>query len=219
MTTSYLDILSVLILLSSFILVANKRIESYIKTFRFQSLLIAIGAGIMGIESFYKEGHFNILLVCLIMVILKVIYIPNLLNRTYAHVEYKVEKDFFLNIPILIFICCLLVIFSYFSVSAIEDINNGIVNMQIVNLVSVVLIGLLFMITRKKAIGQIVGFLVIENGLFVTAIFSTQGMPFIVDLGIFIDLLTGVLIMGLMVFKINEKFDSIDINKLKNLRG
>lgn len=219
MITSYLDILSVLILLSSFILVANKRIQSYIKTFRFQSLLIAIGAGIMGIESFYQKGHFDILLVCLIMVVLKVIYIPNLLNKTYAHVEYKVEKDFFLNIPILIFICCLLVVFSYFSVSAIDGINSGTVNLQIVNLISVVLIGLLFMITRKKAIGQIVGFLVIENGLFVTAMFSTQGMPFIVDLGIFIDLLTGVLIMGLMVFKINEKFDSIDINKLKNLRG
>lgn len=217
--TNYLDALSVLILFSSFILVANKRIKSYIRTFRLQSVLIAIGAGIMGMESFIKDGHFDILIVCVIMIVLKVVYIPNLLDKTYAHVEYKVEKDFFLNIPILIFICCLLVIFSYFSVSNVDGINTGTVNMQVVNLVSVVLIGLFFMITRKKAIGQIVGFLVIENGLFVTALFSTQGMPFIVDLGIFIDLLTAVLIMGIMVFKINEKFDSIDINKLKNLRG
>lgn len=216
---NYLDTLSVLILLSSFILVSNKRISSYIRTFRLQSLLIAIGAGMMGMESFYVEGHFDILLVCLIMIVLKVIYIPNLLSKTYDNVEHKVEKDFFLNIPIMIFVCCLLVVFSYFSVSTIDGINTGTVNMQIVNLVSVVLIGLFFMITRKKAIGQIVGFLVIENGLFVTAMFATQGMPFIVDLGIFIDLLTGVLIMGLMVFKINEQFDSIDINKLKNLRG
>ena len=75
------------------------------------------------------------------------------------------------------------------------------------------------MICRKKAIGQIVGFLVIENGLFVTAMFSTNGMPFIVDMGIFIDIITAVLIMGIIVFKINDKFDSIEINKLKNLRG
>jgi hydrogenase-4 component E len=219
MISNYLDTLSVLILLSSFVLVANKRITSYIRTFRFQSLLIAIGAGMMGLESFFKEGHFDLLLVCLIMIILKVIYIPNLLHNTYDKVEHKVEKDFFFNIPILIFICCLLVVFSYYSVSAIDGIHFGSVNMQIVNLVSVVLIGIVFMITRKKAIGQIVGFLVIENGLFVTAMSATNGMPFIVDLGIFIDLLTGVLVMGLMVFKINEKFDSIDINKLKNLRG
>lgn len=217
--TNYLDALSVLILFSSFILISNKRIKSYIRTFRLQSLLIALGAGIMGMESFLADGHFDILIVFVIMIALKVIYIPNLLDKTYAHVAYKVEKDFFLNIPILIFICCLLVLFSYFSVAHIDGINTGTVHMQVVNLVSVVLIGLFFMITRKKAIGQIVGFLVIENGLFVTAMFSTQGMPFIVDLGIFIDLLTAVLIMGLMVFKINEKFDSIDINKLKNLRG
>lgn len=219
MITNYLDTLSVLILLSSFILVANKRITSYIRTFRLQSLLIAIGAGMMGLESFFKEGHFDLLLVCLIMIILKVIYIPNLLHKTYDKVEHKVEKDFFLNIPILVFICCLLVVFSYYSISAIDGIDSGPVSMQIVNLVSVVLIGIVFMITRKKAIGQIVGFLVIENGLFVTAMSATKGMPIIVDLGIFIDLLTGVLVMGLMVFKINEKFDSIDINKLKNLRG
>jgi len=91
--------------------------------------------------------------------------------------------------------------------------------MRVVNSVSLILIGLFFMISRKKAIGQIVGFLVIENGIFVTAMFATQGMPFIVDMGMFVDLLSAVMILGIMVFKINEKFDSIDINKLKNLRG
>ena len=75
------------------------------------------------------------------------------------------------------------------------------------------------MISRKKAIGQIIGFLVIENGLFITALFATQGMPFIIDMGIFVDLLSGVMIMGIMVFRINEKFDSISIDKLNNLRG
>jgi hydrogenase-4 component E len=75
------------------------------------------------------------------------------------------------------------------------------------------------MISRKKAIGQIIGYLVMENGIFVTAIFSTHGMPFIVDIGIFIDMITAVLIMGIMVVQINDKFDSININNLRNLKG
>jgi len=75
------------------------------------------------------------------------------------------------------------------------------------------------MISRKKALGQMIGFLVIENGIFVTAIFSTNGMPFIVDIGVFIDMITAILIMGIMVVQINEKFESININKLKNLKG
>lgn len=216
---NYNQILSMLILLTSFVLMANKRIKSYIRTFRLQSVLIALTAGIMGVKSAIGEGSYDLLVIFIIIIALKVIYIPNLLHKTFANVEYKVEKDFYFNIPLLILICCGLVVFSYFSVSRVAGISEGEINAEVVNSVSLVLIGLFFMICRKKAIGQIVGFLVIENGLFVTAMFSTNGMPFIVDMGIFIDIITAVLIMGIIVFKINDKFDSIDINKLKNLRG
>ncbi len=217
--SDFLDTLSVLILLSSFVLMANKRIKSYIETFRIQSLLIALVAGIMGVDSLLTEGRFDILVVCLLIIILKVIYIPALLHRTYVNVKYKVEKDFILNIPILIIVCCGLVVFSYFTLATVDGLNESIFNIQFVNSVSVIWIGLFFMISRKKAIGQIIGFLVIENGLYITAMLSTQGMPFIVDLGISIDLLTAVMIMGLMVFRINEKFDSIDTDQLNNLKG
>ena len=216
---NYNQVLSVLILLTSFMLMANKRIKSYIWTFRLQSALIALTAGIMGIRSVVAGGSYDVLVVSVIIVALKVIYIPNLLHKTFSGVEYKVEKDFFLNIPLLILICCGLVVFSYFSVSKVAGSSDGILNAEVVNSISLVLIGLFFMISRRKAIGQIVGFLVIENGIFITAMFSTNGMPFIVDIGVFIDIITAVLIMGIIVFKINEKFDSIDINKLKNLRG
>lgn len=216
---NYLDMLSVLILFSSFILVANKRIKSYIKTFRLQSALIALAAGIMGFNSLMEEGSYDILIVCIIIILLKVIYIPKLLHKTYGNVEYKVEKDFFFNIPILILICCGLVVFAYFSVSNINSLNEGHLNLQFINSFSLILIGFFFMISRKKAIGQMIGFLVIENGIFVTAMFSTHGMPFIVDIGIFIDMITAMLIMGIMVIQINEKFESININKLKNLKG
>lgn len=215
----FLNLLSLLILFSSIALMSNKRIRSYINTFRLQSVLIALAAGMIGIRSFLEEGYYDALVVCIVIFVLKVITIPRLLHKTYANVEYKVEKDFFLNIPILILGSCALVVFSYFSVSTIDGINEGLVNVQVVNSISLVLIGMFFMISRRKAIGQIVGFLEIENGLFVTALFLTKGMPFIVDIGILIDLITAVLIMGVMVFRINEKFESIDINKLKNLRG
>lgn len=213
------DTLSVLILLSSFVLMANKRIKSYILTFRFQSVLIALGAGIMGVKSLMEEGRFDILIVCVVIVLLKVIYMPNLLAKVYANIEYRVQKDFILNIPMLVLICCGLVVFTYFSVSSIDGINEGLINMKVVNSISVILIGLFFMISRKKAIGQIIGFLELENGLYITAMFSTNGMPFIVDMGIFIDMLTAVMIMGIMVFRINEKYESIDIKKLNRLKG
>ncbi|NBJ16458.1 MAG: hydrogenase [Dehalobacter sp. 4CP] len=219
MSENLLESLSVLILLSSFVLMANKRISSYIKSFRIQSMLIALAAGVMGVRSLLGEGRWDILIVCILIVVLKVIYIPGLLNRTYASVRYKVEKDFILNIPILVLVCCGLVVFSYFTLATIDGSSQGMSNMQLVNSVSVIWIGLFFMISRKKALGQIIGFLVIENGLYITAMLATQGMPFIVDLGIFIDLVTFVLIMGMLTFRINDQFDSIDTDQLNNLKG
>ncbi|MDD2483885.1 MAG: hydrogenase [Eubacteriales bacterium] len=213
------DTLSVLILLSSFVLMANKRIKSYIRTFRVQSLLIALAAGVMGVKSFASQGHVDLLVVCVIIVLLKVIYIPNLLSKVYSNIEYRVEKDFMLNIPLLVLISCALVVFTYFSMSTVEGLNEGVLNIQLVNSISVFLIGLFFMISRKKAIGQIIGFLELENGLYVCAMFSTHGMPLVVDLGIFVDMLTAVMIMGLMVFRINEKYESINIKKLNRLKG
>lgn len=217
--SDYFDTLSVLVLLSSILLMANKRIKSYIKTFRIQSVLITIAVGTLGIRSIAEHGRFDILIVCIVIFVLKVIYIPRSLNKMYSRVEYKVEKDFIFNIPILVLGCCGIVVLTYFSVLSIHDLSLGISKVQIVNALSVIFIGLFFMISRKKAIGQIIGFLVIENGLFITALFLTDGMPFIVDMGILVDLLSAVMILGVMVFRINEKFESIDLNKLNNLRG
>lgn len=215
----YLSIFSILILISSFMLVANKRVNSCIRTLRIQSILIAAAAGILGIYNLYTEGRFELVIICALIIALKVIYIPKLLSRTASKVDYKVEKGFFLNIPISILICFGLVILSYFSVSAINGIDDGNLRLYLVNSISIMMIGLFFMINRKKAVSQIIGFLVIENGLFTAAMLFAQGMPIIVDMGILVDLLTAVMIMGILVFKINESFDTVDLNKLRNLRG
>ncbi len=215
----FINILSFMVLLTSFALIANKRIKSYIRTFRIQSFFIALTAGTMGLEGLSTSEGIDLFIVCALIVALKVVYIPRLLNKTFGKVEYRVEKGFFLNIPLHVLISCGLVVFTYFTLSTVEGINKGSYFSYIVNSVSVVLIGLFFMVSRKKAIGQIVGFLVVENGLFVTAMFATHGMPIVVDLGIFIDLITAVLVMGVMVFRINETFETTDINKLNKLRG
>lgn len=216
---TFLDLLSVSILISAFILTATKRINTYIKTFQFQSFLLVMATFSLGIYNLATEGYFDILFLSVVIFILKVIYIPRLLHNTYTKVEYKVEKDFFINIPSSILICAALVILTYYSLHSIEGLLNDHIMFYLVNSLSVVLIGLFFMITRKKAIGQIVGFLVLENGMFTTAMLSSHGMPIIVDLGILVDLLTAVMLMGMLVFKINVTFESINIDRLRNLRG
>ncbi|HEX3046062.1 MAG TPA: NADH-quinone oxidoreductase subunit K [Bacillota bacterium] len=216
---NYLKVLSIGIVLTTFALVANKRMNSYIKTFQLQSVVLAVLSLLLGISNLYLTGNPEIFIVGLITIGVKVIYIPSLLCKTVAKVEYKVEKDFLWPIPISILMSCGLVVLAYAVVTRVNDLTDGNLRIYLANSIAVVLIGLFFMISRKKAIGQIIGFLVIENGLFTAAILSTEGMPMIVELGIFFDLLTAVLIMGILVFRINENFESIDTDKLKNLRG
>lgn len=216
---TYLYFFSILILVSAFMLVSNKRVNGYVRTFRLQSFLMALCAGILGIDSLIHGKGFELLIVCILTIALKVVFIPNLLKSTIQKVEYKVEKDFFLNIPVSIMICCGIFLLTFFMVTHIEGLTDTDTMVYLINSISVVLIGLFFMISRKKAIGQIIGFLLIENGISMAAILVTRGIPMIIELGIFLDVLTAVLIMGILVYKINENFDSIDINKLKKLRG
>lgn len=215
----YPMLISVLILLSCFILIGNKSVKAYVRTFQVQSVLIAASAALLGIENLGRPEKVNILIVCVIVVVIKGIYIPRLLLKTFDNVKYVIEKSYFFSVPILEIFACIIVIFCYFTIPSNDWINHKGMNSYLVNSVSVILIGFLFMISRKKAIGQIVGFLVIENGLFITALFTTQGMPIVIDLGMFIDLISAVLILGIFVFEIDKQFDSTDINKLKNLRG
>ncbi len=215
-----LNLLSILILISSFTLIANKRQNSYIATFRVQSLFLAAISLFVSVRGMLTTGKFDeVIIMFVLIIVFKVIIIPGYMKKTADKVEYKVEKDFFINIPISMIICCGLVVLSWYVIYHIEGITDHAAKNYLIYSFSVVLLGLFFMISRKKAIGQIIGFLVIENGMFLAAMLTTEGMPMIVELGLFFDLLTAFIIMGIFVFKINNTFESIDINKLKNLKG
>lgn len=209
------DIISLMLLTCSIVLITNKRALSYIRTFQIQSIIIIIGALIMASHN----HHIDLLIVSAIMLFLKVIYIPRYLRNTHHKVNHEIQKDFYLNIPILSFLACILIAIVYLTISQISLIAEKDIITPLTCNLSIIFIGLLFMISRKDAIGQIIGFLVIENGLFSTALFTTHGMPLIIDLGIFIDLLTAIIIMSMIVFRINTSFQSTDTDKLHNLRG
>jgi hydrogenase-4 component E len=81
-----------------------------------------------------------------------------------------------------------------------------------------VMLAFLMMITRTKAIPQVVGFLAMENGLFLAATSATYGMPMVVELGIALDVLVGAIILGVFFFQIREQFDSLDIRNLERLK-
>jgi len=83
---------------------------------------------------------------------------------------------------------------------------------------AIVLLSFLMMITRTKAIPQVIGFLAMENGLFFAATSATYGMPLVVELGVALDVLIGVFVLGIFIFQIRETFDSLDLKHMEKLR-
>ncbi len=84
---------------------------------------------------------------------------------------------------------------------------------------ALVLTGAFLMVSRKKALMQVIGLLVLENGIFLAALTTTFGMPLVIEMGIFFDLLMCVLLMGVFVFRIRDTFEHVDVSKLRRLRG
>lgn len=84
---------------------------------------------------------------------------------------------------------------------------------------AIVLTGGFLMVSRRKALMQVIGLLVLENGIFLAALTTTFGMPLVIEMGIFFDLLMCVLLMGVFVFRIRETFDHVDVSRLRRLRG
>ena len=81
-----------------------------------------------------------------------------------------------------------------------------------------VLVSLVVVISRKKALTQVIGFLMLENALALLAVLGTYGIPFIVEIGVFLDVLMGFLVMQIFVYRIHETFDTIDVEQLNRLR-
>src|SRR5579859_31152 len=85
--------------------------------------------------------------------------------------------------------------------------------------VALILSGAFLMVTRSKALMLMIGLLVLENGIFLAALVTTFGMPLIIEIGIVFDLLIGLLLMGIFVFRIRDTFDHLDVSRLRRLRG
>lgn len=83
---------------------------------------------------------------------------------------------------------------------------------------TLVLIGMLLMLTRRLALSQVIGFLVMENGIFVYSLTQTAGMPLIIEMGVVFDVLVAVLVAGLVIFRLNRSFEHIDVTQLRGLR-
>jgi hydrogenase-4 component E len=123
-----------------------------------------------------------------------------------------------INIPTMMIVGIGLVIFAFNIALPIAKLSATVARGTLGIALACVLLSFMMMITRAKAIPQVIGFLSMENALFFAATAATYGMPMVVELGIALDVLVGILILGVFMFQIREQFDSLDIRHLERLK-
>ena len=189
-----------------------------IRLFGTQSfLLAAIAAAI----AWYNHAP-HIYFAAVLTVIVKAFAVPVLLERLVERINIRHEIEPILNVPLSIVISGGLTLVAYLVAGSFYHPEAGAASLghnTLAVAISVFLIGFFMMLNRRKAMTQVLALLSLENGVFLAAICLTYGMPLIVELGVLFDVLVAVLVLGILVYRIGETFESMDVSKLRRLRG
>ncbi len=209
-----INLFAALILLLSFAMLAQRRILSLIDLFAMQGLALSASTFVVA----WGTGQTHLYWSAGLTLALKVGLLPWLLYRLIRQLDVRWEFEGLINIPTTMLIGIVLVVFAFNLALPISQLASTVTRATLGIALASVMLSFLMMITRRKAIPQVIGFLSMENGLFFAATSATYGMPMVVELGIALDVLVGMLILGVFFFQIREQFDSLDLKHLEKLR-
>jgi hydrogenase-4 component E len=212
--TQIINFLAAIMLLLSFAMLGQRRILSLIHLYTLQGLTLVSANLVLG----FVTADVHLYISAALTLLLKVGLIPWILYRLVQRLNVKTDVEPLLNIPATLLVGIVLVIIAFNVASPISQFSSSVARGTLGIALACVLLSFMMMITRAKAIPQVIGFLSMENGLFFAAAAATNGMPMIVELGIGLDVLVGILILGVFMFQIREQFDTLDIRHLEKLK-
>jgi hydrogenase-4 component E len=208
------NLLSFIALGLTILLIIRTSLEGQVRVFALQSFVLAFLSALI---AFYSDS-LELLGVAVALVAVKGLMIPRVLNRAVSKIGLaRVAAPYLGTAPALI-ICGVLTIIAFYIMTPIAASNPLPTADAIPLAFAGVLIGFFIMVNRRRAVTQILGFLMLENGIFLLALLATYGVPFIVEMGVFLDVLVAVLIMEVFVYRIKDNFDSIDVGQLGKLK-
>ncbi len=213
-------LLAALVLVLQIAMAAQRWLVTNIRIFGLQSFLLAVIAGTIAIFN----GAPHIFIAAVLTLLVKAILVPILLERLVDRMEIRREIEPILNVPFSVMISGGLTLLGYIVAESFYHPEQtaspaAMGHNTLAVAISLFLIGFFMMINRRKALTQVLALLSLENGLFLAAISLTYGMPLIVELGVFFDVLVAVLVLGILVYRIRETFESMDVSKMRKLRG
>jgi hydrogenase-4 component E len=209
------DTLALLLLATALASVVARRLDSAVYLLAAQGLLLAAVAAVVALTTGSSHGYVAVVLT----ILAKVLAVPGILVFVLREVRRKQEVESVLPQRFVFLLAIGLVLVAYYVAGPITTLDGLVTRNALPTAVSLLLIGLFIMLIRKKTLSQILGLVVMENGLYLLAVLATQGLPLAVELGVTVDVVVGVLVMGLVSRHIHRAFDTIDTDQLRTLRG
>jgi hydrogenase-4 component E len=210
-----IPLLASAMLVVQLLMVVQGMIETNIRLFALQSLLLAAIAFVVGISS----GSIHLFIVGTLTLALKVLFLPWFLVRLVRRIGIHQEVKPLLNSPTAMLLCGGFTLLGYVVARPFNSAGN-LGNKTLAVAITLLLTGFFLMINRRKAITQVLALLTAENGLFLAAIALTSyGMPLVVELGIFFDIMVAAMVLGILAYRIRESFASMDVSEMSRLKG
>lgn len=214
LSAQLIHLFAALLLLLAFAMLTQRRILSLINLFALQGVVLVLSTLVVA----YSTNQSHLYYSALLTFVLKVLLLPWIMHRLIRALNVRWDVETLINIPATMLIGIVLVIFAFNLATPISQIAGTVTKSTIGIATACILLAFLMMITRRKAVSQVIGFLAMENGLFLAATSATYGMPMVVELGIALDVLVATLLFGVFFFHIRETFESLDIHHLEKLK-
>jgi Hydrogenase 4 membrane component (E) len=214
LSAQLLNLFAAGLLLISFAMLSQRRTRRLIALFALQGAILSASTTLAA----YSAGLHHLYYSAGLTLVLKVLFLPWILLRLVDRLEAQWDTETLIKIPTTMLLGVGLVIFAFGLAQPISALATTITRNTLGIALAVILLAFVMMITRRKAVTQVMGFLAMENGLFFAATSATYGMPMVVELGIALDVLVGVFILGIFFFQIREQFESLDLHHLETLK-
>jgi hydrogenase-4 component E len=201
-------------LVLSFVLLYQDRITAVLNFFALQAIVLSLS---VAWQSFAQDAP-QLLLTAAVALVVKGFIIPTALHRIVRRLQIHREVEQVIGGGPTMLTGLGLVALSILLVAPVKEGVSMLTREDLAFALAVILLGLLMMITRRNAVTQIVGFMSLENGL-VLAATGAKGMPLVVEFSVAFSILIAFIVFGVFVFRIRERFDTVDISALDHFRG
>ncbi len=215
--TGYADFLLLLVAGLSLGIVATSRLASCVQASALQGVALSLLP--LALWGGALDRHLvPVVLMSLGALAVKAVVIPILLSRAIREANVRREVEPFISLHFSVLVAAVLVGFSFWLATVLVLPRPAPSTLLVPVAFATLLVGFLVLVSRRQAVTQVVGYLMLENGVFIFGQTLVEEIPFAVELGILLDLLVGVFVMGIAIYHISREFDHIDTEQLSALK-